>query len=69
MTVGADYTTPIDADEVRAVVAGLTLEDAVRALQERWLLTGAPEIYLDPAWQSTLPLIDSRIQVRVEYGQ
>ncbi|MBP8291699.1 MAG: baseplate J/gp47 family protein [Caldilineaceae bacterium] len=69
MTVGADYTTPIDADEVSAVVAGLSLEEAIRILQERWLLTGAPEIYLDPAWQSTLPLIGSRIQVRVEYGQ
>jgi hypothetical protein len=69
MTVGADYTTPIDADEVRDVAAGLSLEEAIRVLQARWLLTGAPEIYLDPAWQSTLPLIGSRIQVRVEYGQ
>jgi hypothetical protein len=69
MTVSADYTTPIDANAVREVVAGLPLDEAIRVLTERWLLTGAPEIYLDPAWQSTLPLIGSRIQVRVEYGQ
>lgn len=69
MTVSADYTTPIDADEVREVIAGLPPGDAVQTLQERWLLTGEPEIYVDPAWQSTLPLLGSRIQVRVEYGQ
>lgn len=69
MTVAADYTTPIDADEVRDVVAGLPLDAALRALQERWLLAAEPEVYLDPAWQSTLPLLGSRIQVRVDYGQ
>ncbi len=69
LTVGADYTTPIDVDKVRSVVAGLPVDEAKTALQERWLLTGPPDIYLDPAWKGTLPEIGSRIQVRVEYGQ
>ena len=69
LTVGADYTTPIDVDKVRNVVAGLPVDEATAALQERWLLTGPPDIYLDPAWKGTLPDIGSRIQVRVEYGQ
>ncbi len=69
MTVTADYTTPIDVDEVRAAVAGQSLEEATAALQERWLLAGEPEIYLDPAWTGSLPNIGNRIQVRVEYEQ
>ena len=69
MTVGADYTTPIDPDEVRDAVAGHTPEEAVQALKERWLLAGEPDIFLDPEWKGTLPNIGSRIQVRVDYAK
>jgi hypothetical protein len=67
MTVSADYTTPIDPDEVRAAVAGMSPDVATQTLQERWLLKGTPEIYLDPAWKGVLPTLPSRIQVRVNY--
>jgi hypothetical protein len=69
MTVNADYTTPIDAREVRDVILGQAPADAAAAIKERWLLAGEPDIYLDPAWKGTLPDIGSRIQVRVDYGQ
>ncbi|MBK8046643.1 MAG: baseplate J/gp47 family protein [Anaerolineales bacterium] len=69
MTVRADYTTPIDADEVRDTVAGRTPEDASTLIKDRWLLKGDPEIYLDPAWKGALPNIGGRIQVRVDYEQ
>lgn len=69
MTVGADYTTPIDPDEVRSTVLGMAPGEAATALQNRWLLAAEPDIYLDPAWKGVLPGIGSRIQVRVEYGQ
>ena len=69
MTVSADYTTPIDADEVRDAVAGLTPEEASALIKNRWLLNGEPDIYLDPAWKGTLPNIGGRIQVRVDYEQ
>jgi hypothetical protein len=69
MTVGADYTTPIDPDEVRTTVLGMAPGEATAALKNRWLLAAEPEIYLDPAWKGVLPSIGSRIQVRVEYGQ
>lgn len=68
MTATADYTTPIDPDEVRDAVHGLAPGKAAETLKARWLLAGEPEIYLDPAWKGTLPDIDSRIQVRVDYG-
>ncbi|HAJ37985.1 MAG TPA: hypothetical protein DCL15_20125 [Chloroflexi bacterium] len=68
MTVTADYTTPIDPDEVRAAVAGLAPDAAAQTLQERWLIQGTPEVYLDPAWKGVLPMLPSRIQVRVDYG-
>ncbi len=67
MTVSADYTTPIDPDELRETVAGLTPEEAARVIQEHWLIEGAPDIYLDPAWKGELPALTSRIQVRVNY--
>lgn len=68
MTVAADYTTPIDPDEVRAAVAGLPPDAAAQAIQERWLIEGPPDIYLDPAWKGVLPNLPSRIQVRINYG-
>ena len=69
MTVSADYTTPIDPDEVRGSVQGLAPAEAAATLKSRWLLAGEPDIYLDPAWKGTLPDIGSRIQVRVDYGE
>lgn len=69
MTVSADYTTPIDPDEVRNAVAGLPPDAAATAIQERWVIEGTPDIYLDPAWRGIVPNLGSRIQVRVDYGQ
>jgi hypothetical protein len=69
MAVAADYTTPIDAGQVRDTVIGLSPDAATTAIKDRWLLEGEPDIYLDPAWKGTLPDIGSRIQVRVDYGQ
>jgi hypothetical protein len=69
LTVAADYTTPIDPDELRQAVAGLPPAEAERTIQERWLIEGTPEIYLDPAWKGVLPSLTSRIQVRVNYAQ
>ena len=68
MTFSADYTTPIDPDEVRGAVAGMAPEEAAQTIQERWLIEGTPEVYLDPAWKGVLPSLTSRIQVRVDYG-
>ncbi len=68
MTVSADYTTPIDPDEVRSAVAGLAPEAAVQTIQDRWLVEGTPAVYLDPEWKGALPNLPSRIQVRVDYG-
>jgi hypothetical protein len=69
MTVSADYTTPIEPDEVRAAVAGLPPDEAAAVIQERWVIEGTPDIYLDPAWRGIVPNLGSRIQVRVDYGQ
>jgi len=69
MTVSADYTTPIDPDEVRDAVAGLAPADAAATIQDRWVIEGIPDIYLDPAWRGVVPNLGSRIQVRVDYGQ
>ena len=69
MTVAADYTTPIDAGEVRDAVIGLRPDEAAQVIKERWLLEGEPDIYLDPTWKGSLPNIGSRIQVRVDFGQ
>ncbi len=69
MTVAADYTTPIDAREVRDSILGQPPAAAAETIKSRWLLDGEPDIYLDPAWKGTLPDIASRIQVRVNYGQ
>ncbi len=68
MTVSADYTTPIDPDEVRGAVAGLSPEAAAQTIQDRWLVEGTPAVYLDPEWKGVLPSLTSRIQVRVDYG-
>ncbi len=69
VTVNAEYVVPIDLAEVRATVAGKTAEQAQAALQARWPLVRPPEIYQDPQWLSTLPQLDNRIQVRVEYAE
>jgi hypothetical protein len=68
MTVAADYTTPIDPDEVRGAVAGMAPDEAAQTIQDRWLIEGTPDVYLDPAWKGVLPSLPSRIQVRVDYG-
>lgn len=69
VTVNADYVIPVDPVEVRATIAGKSEAEATRLLQERWLLSAAPEFYRDPEWVGALPALPSRIQVRVEYDE
>lgn len=69
MTVIADYTTPIDPQEVRRAVAGLPPAEASILVQERWYLQQPPDIFLDPAWRGVLPDIGNRIQVRIELDE
>ncbi|MDQ3250487.1 MAG: baseplate J/gp47 family protein, partial [Chloroflexota bacterium] len=68
VTVNAEYVVPIDPADVRAIVAGKTPAVATTGLQARWLLASSPIIYQDPQWLSTLPQLDNRIQVRIQYG-
>ncbi len=68
ITAAGDYVVPVDPQEVRSAVTGMTSEEAGQMLEERWLLNGPPEIYQDPAWISALPRFPSRIQVRLEYA-
>ena len=58
---------PVDPQEVRTSVTGLTPAAAQQMLAERWRLRETPDIYQDPAWVGTLPRFPSRIQVRLEY--
>lgn len=67
VTARAEYVVPVDPDEVRELVAGLTPEEAIAAMQSRWPLARPPEIYRDPELLPTLPTIPSRMQVRIEY--
>jgi len=67
VTASADYVIPIDPDEVSAAIAGLTPAAASAEVQRRWQLARPPEIYRDPEFLSTLPVLPNRIQVRVEY--
>lgn len=67
VTASAEYVIPIDASEVRDLIAGTRPADAIAALQQRWQLARAPEIYRDPELLPTLPTLPNRIQVRVEY--
>lgn len=62
-----DYVIPVDPAEVRTLVAGKQPTDAVELLQQRWLLASPPTIYRDPELLPTLPNIESRIQVRIDY--
>ena len=60
------YVTPIDSRAVSRSVAGLSIEEAARQLEEEWLLAKNPTFYQDPAWFNTLPQLANRIQVRLE---
>jgi len=67
MTVRGEYVIPIDPNEVRSTIAGLTPDAAIAAVQQRWPLEAPPQIYRDPEWFATLPAIGKRIQVRIAY--
>ncbi|MEM7131394.1 MAG: baseplate J/gp47 family protein [Chloroflexota bacterium] len=67
LTVQGDYVIPVDPSEVRNLVAGTRPEEATDLIQNRWLLASAPQIYRDPELLPTLPTIQSRIQVRINY--
>ncbi len=68
ITAGGEYVVPVDPQEVRTSVTGLTPAAAQQMLAERWRLRQTPDIYQDPAWLGTLPRFPSRIQVRLEYA-
>jgi len=67
-TASAEYVIPIDPNEVREEVVGLSQADALQAMRENWQIAGQPDIYQDPAWMPKLPRFPNRIQVRVEYA-
>ncbi len=67
VTVKAQYIAPINPADVRAIAAGGHPATVIAALRKRWPLARAPEIYQDPAWLKTLPILNNRIQVRIEY--
>ncbi len=69
LTAAGEYVVPIDPQEVRRAISGLTPDNAVQLMQARWLLAQTPEIYRDPQWTPTLPRFPSRIQVRVELDE
>jgi hypothetical protein len=69
VTVNAEYVTPVEPAEVRSAVAGRTVEDAAAEMQRRWLLEAPPEFYADPDWLGLLPVLPSRIQVRIVYDE
>ncbi len=68
MRATGNYVIPIDPDEVRSAIAGLSEEEAITALQAQWSLAETPTLFRDPQWGNALPAIPGRIQVRVEYG-
>ncbi|MCX6044069.1 MAG: baseplate J/gp47 family protein [Chloroflexi bacterium] len=68
VTVKAQYVVPIDPADVRKLAVGGTPKTVIEALQKRWPLERVPEIYQDPAWLKTLPILNNRIQVRIEYA-
>ncbi len=65
MTARGEAIRPIDAGEVRALVAGASLNDAPGLLQETFALAQPPVIVIEPAWIKTMPHLPSRIIVRV----
>ena len=67
-TASAEYVIPIDPDQVREDVTGLSQAEASQTMRDNWQIAGQPDIYQDPAWMPTLPRFPSRIQVRVEYA-
>ncbi len=67
MTVYAEYVIPIDPVAVRSAIAGLAPADAIAQVEQLWPMERTPEIYRDPKWLDTLPVIGNRIQVRVAY--
>jgi hypothetical protein len=63
----SDYVVPIEPAELKSLVTGLSEEEAITAIAERWPLETMPEIYRDPDWLPVLPRFPNRIQVRIVY--
>ncbi len=67
VTARGDYVIPVDPAEVRSLIAGKQPAEAIELIRNRWTLDGIPIIYRDPEILPTLPSIENRIQVRINY--
>jgi hypothetical protein len=65
LTAVGEALLPIRTGEVRALLAGMPLDEATRLLQRRFELARPPEITLAPDWTGRLPYIPTRIKVLV----
>ncbi len=65
LTASAEVIHPIQASQVRALLAGAAVEDAPQLLMNTFDLARPPQIILEPSWMKTLPRLPSRIIVRV----
>jgi hypothetical protein len=65
LTAAGEALLPIRTGEVRALLAGMPLDEATRLLQRRFELARPPEITLAPDWTGRLPYIPTRIKVLV----
>ena len=64
-TASAQALIPIKISDVRALLRGVPLADAPALLQEQFDLDQPPLVELNPNWLDSLPLIGTRIRVRV----
>ena len=61
-------TADITEDDLRTLVLGLPLEEAVARLEAALPLVRPPEITVQPAWFGFVPLVPLRIDVEIIYG-
>ena len=65
LTASGEVLEPIEAGEVRAVLAGAPADQAEQLLEENFDLARPPKIELMPPWLDRLPTLPFRIIVRV----
>jgi len=67
ITASANAISPIDADQVRSQISGLSIDQALATLNRSWLLdpTRPPQIGVFPALFGRLPFLSVRITVEV----
>jgi hypothetical protein len=64
-TATGEIVSDINQAEVRAAIAGLSLDEARAVLAQRWSLAGEPELRLEPDWIGRVPWVPFRIRVLV----